>query len=93
MARTIEFEKTSSGQVRYKWSNRPFSNFILNALNVRIGSSSNLAGDTGIQITFAGAPTSDLSFNLSDITTINGAPAPATVEETLALLTDQVFSG
>lgn len=89
--RTIEIEKTAGGQVRLKWSTSPNSEYIINGMNVRVYSS----GQSSINnITIELEEGIVLySFDLSQITTINGAAAPSTVEATLLLITDSVFGG
>lgn len=88
--RTIEIEKTSGNQVRLKWSNSTTSMFIANGTNVRLLSNDFSVGGKNITITFSNVM-APISFDLSEITTINGAAPPETVEETLALLTNEVF--
>lgn len=92
MAATIEFEKTASGQTRYKWSTEANSRFILNALGVKIFADKTLASQGNVIIIQLGV-NDRISFSLSQITTINGEAAPATIEETMLLLTDEVFGG
>lgn len=87
---TIEFEKTANGQTRYKWSNRPTSNFILNALNATIS-----YNDARKQISIElGLKYSErITFTKDQLTSINGGTPPDTVEEIMQMLTDEVFGG
>lgn len=87
---TIEFEKTASGQTRYKWSTESKSRFLLNSMNAKLFSSVKQGVDTIIIELSSG---DRISFSLSQITSINGEAAPNTVEEVMLLLTDEVFGG
>lgn len=89
---TIEFEKTSNGQTRYKWSNRGNSNYILNPLNMEIFSTVK-QGEEHIVIELGLKYSERISFKKSELTTINGVAAPDSVEDIMQILTDEVFGG
>lgn len=89
---TVEFEKMTNGSVRYKWSTSDTSIFRANIENVRVYQEP-WASEDSISIRFSEDIGDKISVNLDQITTINGVPAPATVEDTLAVLSDDVFNG
>lgn len=84
---TVEIARTPNGAVRIKFSNQTTSKFILNAVNSSVYSN----GTTNVTIQI-GLGAELYSFNLADITTINGVAAPVTVEDTLLKIADEVFN-
>lgn len=89
---SVEIEKTTNGQVRIKYSTDTSSTFLVNSTNVSIypDSFNTLYGSKKFHVKGSGF---NYTFKLSDITTINGLPAPSTVEEAMEIIADEVFAG
>lgn len=89
---SVEIEKTTNGQVRIKYSTEASSIFLVNSTNVSIYPDSyNSLYDTKMfRIQGTGF---NYVFKLSDITTINGLPAPSTVEDAMEVIANEVFAG